>query len=243
METTSTGSAAILGSNAVTARPKGIVIGGRVRVPASALTLNGFRRWVHSRRFPRHRRASFANGEVFLEMSPEDFRSHNSPKRDIAGFLWTFLREHPIGQLIVDGMLFVNEAADVSTEPDISFCLWESFEQGRVQLCELKKGSQRYVELHGSPDLVIEIISNSSVDKDSVTLRDAYHRAGIHEYWIVDARGPSLAFEVLHRQPHGYVSATSDEQGLRHSNVLARGVALWRHADRIGGWQYTLQIV
>src|SRR5262245_43851825 len=62
-----------------------IMFQGWLRVPASALTLAGFRRWAHSRHFPRRGKASFISGEVHLDMSPEEIRSHNSVKGDVFG--------------------------------------------------------------------------------------------------------------------------------------------------------------
>ena len=43
----------------------------------------------------------------------------------------------------------------------------------------------------------MEIVSDSSVVKDTRQLRQAYARAGVHEYWLVDARGEDLLFEIL----------------------------------------------
>lgn len=40
--------------------------------------------------------------------------------------------------------------------------------------------------VHGAPDLVIEIISNSSRRLDRLTKLNLYQRAGVREYWIVD---------------------------------------------------------
>ena len=40
--------------------------------------------------------------------------------------------------------------------------------------------------IHGAPDLVIEIISNSSRRLDRLTKLNLYQRAGVREYWIVD---------------------------------------------------------
>src|SRR5256885_8764701 len=45
-----------------------------------------------------------------------------------------------------------------------------------------------YLELEGTPDMVLEVVSESSVQKDTKRLRQLYWQAGIREYWLVDAR-------------------------------------------------------
>jgi Uma2 family endonuclease len=225
-----------------TARTPGIVIGRRLRIPGSALTLDGFLRWAHSPRFPERGKVSFVNGEVHLEMSLEEVRTHNSVKRDLIVDLTPEARRRDLGQVFVDGVLLVNEAAELATEPDLMLCLWPTLESEKVKLVERDLGTGRLVELHGSPDLVVEIVSRSSVKKDTVELRASYHRAGVAEYWIVDARKAAFQFRVLHWQPDGYREATATASGRRPSLVLQAEVELTRRPDRIGGWQYALQI-
>jgi len=52
------------------------------------------------------------------------------------------------------------------------------------------------LELEGTPDMVLEVVSASSVVKDTETLLQLYWQAGIPEYWLVDARGEALEFTV-----------------------------------------------
>lgn len=51
-------------------------------------------------------------------------------------------------------------------------------------VCDQNKVDRHGV--HGAPDLVIEIISNSSRRLDRLTKLNLYQRAGVREYWIVD---------------------------------------------------------
>lgn len=41
-------------------------------------------------------------------------------------------------------------------------------------------------KIKGVPNLVVEIISPSSIENDRKLKRDVYERAGVEEYWIVD---------------------------------------------------------
>lgn len=51
-------------------------------------------------------------------------------------------------------------------------------------VCDQNKVDRHGV--HGAPDLVIEIISNSSRRLDRLTKLNLYQKAGVREYWIVD---------------------------------------------------------
>ncbi len=221
---------------------RAIIYNSRLRVPASALHLEGFRRWAHSSKFPKRGKVSYISGEVHLDMSPEEIQSHLSAKGDIFGGLWSFCRQHPVGVVYADGALLINIEADLATEPDMTFCRWETIESGRVSLVEIKPGSGRQVEIHGSPDLVVEIISKSSVKKDRQNLREAYFRAEVGEYWLIDARKKEIEFNLLQRGDSDYISADMDENGFYRSMALDRSVRLTRELNRIGGWRYTLHL-
>ena len=50
----------------------------------------------------------------------------------------------------------------------------------------------------------MEIVSPSSVSKDKKHLRECYYRAGIPEYWLIDARGEDVEFDILRRGEEKY---------------------------------------
>jgi Uma2 family endonuclease len=88
-----------------------------------------------------------------------------------------------------------------------------------VRLIEGKRGG--FTELQGSPDMVLEILSDSSQHKDKHQLRQAYWEADIPEYWLVDARTEPLQFDVLRHTARGYV-AVRKQQGWVKSRFSAR---------------------
>jgi Uma2 family endonuclease len=53
-----------------------------------------------------------------------------------------------------------------------------------VVVCDSAKIDER--GCNGAPDLVIEILSPSSVSRDFIYKLNKYHDAGVREYWIVD---------------------------------------------------------
>jgi Uma2 family endonuclease len=216
--------------------------GDRVCMPAAALDHSGFREWLKSDDFPEGVRASYIQGEVFLEMSPESIESHNKAKTEITVELGRIVRDDDLGELYSDLTLLTHPEAALSTEPDALFCSWATLESGRVRLVPRAQRADEYIELEGSPDLVVEIVSDSSQRKDLVLLRTVYARAHIAEYWLVDARGAQLRFEILVLGPEGY-SAAADATHAQPSAVLGRTFALLRERNRVGRWRYRLVAV
>ena len=107
---------------------------GAVHIPADAFVHAGFRRWVTSEGFPDRGRATFAEGEVFFEMSPESIEAHNKVKTAFTTGLERLISEENLGELYMDGALLTNERAGLSTEPDAMFASWETLERERLVL-------------------------------------------------------------------------------------------------------------
>jgi len=211
--------------------------GDRVSVPASAFALDGFRAWISAGDFPDGVRATFDRGEVLIEMSPEAIDTHNKVKAEITAVLVRIADDEDRGETFADGALLTHVEAGVSTEPDVLFASWESLESGRLRRAAGASGCA--VELVGTPDIVVEIVSPTSVRKDTKLLRAAYARAGIPEYWIIDARGDVLRFEILRLNAGQYESAV--ETGAPQPSArLGRSFTLTRRRNRAGGFTYRL---
>lgn len=207
-------------------------------IPREAHSYDGFMSWVMTDEFPEKVRVTFIDGEVGVDMAEECISTHAAVKSGVYGTMLPLVTKEDIGTFYVDGVLIGNPEAEVSNNPDGVAVLWETFESGRARFVE-RKGEPRAIE--GTPDWVLEIVSDSSVGKDTKRLREAYHRARIPEYWLIDARGPHIQFQILAWRPASYVAVPAKD-GWLYSKVFGHSFRLTRERDRIGSWTYTLAV-
>ena len=209
-----------------------------VRLPMSVTDLASFRRWAKSEESPDKTPVFFLCGEVWIDMSKEQFFSHNQLMKTISRVL-SNLETAAKGRYIPEGMLLSNELANLSGNPDGMFVSNDSFREQRVRLVD--GASSGYVELEGTPDMVLEVVSDSSVVKDNQTLRDLYWKAGIPEYWIVDGRGEEVSFTILKQTARGY-SAVRNGGGWLKSAVFGKSFRLTRRLDELGHPDFVLDV-
>lgn len=202
--------------------------------------LDRFREWAHSDYYPEHGKFSYVQGVLEAEMSPEILHEHNFVKTRITATLCNLMDETQLGELFSDRSLFVNEAVGLATEPDVMFCTWDSLQSGRVKLLSYKNSPKGMVELHGIPDLVVEIVSPSSVKKDKVRLKKAYFECGIPEYWLIDARGAKLNFTLFVRGEKEFQSVPTEADQYLFSPLFNRAFRLERTPHPIVGFRYQL---
>lgn len=214
-----------------------------VVVPPDADTLDGFRRWVASDDFPDRGNITYIDGEVLIDMNAERVETHISVKAETDRVINTIARAQDRGKYYPDGLWLTNDDADLSTEPDGTFLTWESWNAGRVEFVSWHDDYEEEVddrlEMRGSPDWLLEIVSPSSVRKDVVRLPAKYHKAGVDEYWLIDARDDALQFTIFHREPEEYAAA-EPKHGWLFSRVFELWFKLEREQDPTGGWTYTL---
>lgn len=137
-------------------------------------------------------RAELIDGELY-DMAPPDW-AHQAIVAGIVTDLNTHIRRHGGNCKAVPAPVAVNLDANDKTwvEPDV------------VVVCDPSRISKRGVE--GAPDMVVEVVSPSSVGMDYITKTARYRHAGVREYWIVDPgseqtavyrfEGDSLALRV-----------------------------------------------
>ena len=126
------------------------------------------------------KRYEIVSGVLYMSPSPR------GPHQDAAGEIFVYLREHVkltgLGLVRVAPFDVILSPNDV-VQPDVIVVLNE----------HLDRVTEKFIL--GAPDLVVEIASPSTATHDRHNKLDAYARAGVPEYWIVDP--DSRTIEVL----------------------------------------------
>ena len=116
---------------------------------------------------PKH---ELIDGDIYMMAQPSI--AHIRASRELTVQLAAYLRGKRC-EALQELAVQLNENEDTIFVPDVTvFC------------DPTKLKANRYV---GAPDMVIEIISPSSVRIDTITKFNRYLRSGVREYWIVDA--------------------------------------------------------
>jgi Uma2 family endonuclease len=199
-----------------------IVIAEQVRLPNGIKDLSTFRRWARSDQYPESGWFSYLGGDVWVDLSMERV-THNQIKSSINVVLAVLARTSIPGLFFPDRMMLVNADADLSTEPDGMFVATKSLRAKRVRLEEGGDSS----EVVGSPDMVLEVLSKSSVEKDTVLLKNLYLAAEISEYWLVDSREAEPEIEILRRIGAKYVATRKRDSWVK-SSVFGKDFRLER---------------
>ncbi|MGH7138853.1 MAG: Uma2 family endonuclease [Pirellulales bacterium] len=210
-----------------------------VHLPDGISTLAAFRHWLRSDDFPERGRICYLAGEVWVDMSKEQLFTHNQVKQELNLVIGGLVKTERLGRYFPDGAFVTNDAADLASQPDGTFVARQSLETGRVRLVEGEK--EGFLEIDGSPDMVLEVVSAGSMDKDTQTPRELYWRAQISEYWLVDARSDPLSFTILQWRPAGYAAARK-QAGWSKSKVFGRGFRLTSAPDHAGNPEYSLSV-
>ena len=106
-------------------------------------------------------------------MSPSPVWKHQDVVKDILFQIESFLRKNTLGKVLSDVDIYINEKNVY--RPDVFFV---SNEQMDIL------GNDGYV--HGSPNLVIEVLSPGTDKYDKTKKKDVYAEYGVKEYWLID---------------------------------------------------------
>jgi Uma2 family endonuclease len=211
-----------------------------IDIPPDVIDLDSFRRWAHSDQFPEHGRIWWLAGKVWADMGQEQLFTHNLVKTQIAAVLTRLVDESNLGILFGDGILLSNFEADISGTPVALFLSTATLATDRVRLIEGAESG--YVEIQGSPDMVLEVVSRSSTRKDQVILRKAYWEAGVREYWLAHARGTVPKLEILRHGSRGY-TAVRPQDGWIRSTVFDNSFRLTQSSGVGGHPKYRLEVL
>jgi len=120
-------------------------------------------------------RYELINGELFVSAAP--LMSHQRASKRLFRKLDEYVESHDLGEvyyapLDVD-LTLPGATGDTRVQPDILFVA-----KARVNIIQER--------VQGAPDLVVEILSESTARVDLFDKRDAYRAAAVKEYWVVN---------------------------------------------------------
>jgi len=144
------------------------------------------------------KRREIVEGELFMTPSPN--LDHQRIARRIGLALAVYLQANPVGEVLFAPLDVILSDFDV-LEPDLL-----------VVLNEHREILKTWVE--GTPDLVIEILSATTSNRDRGLKLKAYARHGVTEYWIVDPDERAIEVYRLGRERYSLLQVFHETETL-----------------------------
>lgn len=166
--------------------------------------------WDDIKDWPEHHgRTEIVDGE--LVMSPLPANRHQRICIRLGELIQPYVRNHDLGEFFPISVHVVL-AEHTHYEPD---------------LCFVSKARQHIAGedvIHGPPDLIVEVISESNRTHDTVVKFRDYERYGVGEYWIVDPREEYIRVSFL--EAGKYISLGTFGRGDKVISRVLNGLEL-----------------
>jgi Uma2 family endonuclease len=145
------------------------------------------------------------NGEMIQESAPSPI--HQEVLRNLLFGLETFNRQHRKGSIFCAPIdVYLDEYN--KTQPDIIF------------LTNEKRSVITKDGITGVPDLIIEIISPTSVIRDRIEKKNLYERMSVGEFWLVDPQNSTIEIYTLQDNRYELLSAATTFEGELKSGLF-----------------------
>jgi Uma2 family endonuclease len=147
-------------------------------------------------------RVELIDGEIF-NMSPAPSREHQRVLRELSTAFSNFLQgaECEVYFAPFDVRLFTENKKDTDinnvVQPDLSI------------VCDKNKLDDK--GCNGAPDLIIEVLSPSSIKMDRWNKYQLYEKAGVKEYWLVDPTNQAVDVHLLVSQQYEFQGVFTKE--------------------------------
>ena len=154
---------------------------------------------------PEGDRRELIEGEFYVVPAPNV--RHQAISRNLGLRLWELVRSHGLGQVFLAPTDVVLSPESV-VQPDILFVSNE------------RRGIITEANVSGAPDLVVEILSPSTAERDRELKLTLYARYGVREYWIVDPDDETV--EVMELGSEGAAGVRRYDAGTVESVLFPR---------------------
>ena len=132
---------------------------------------------------PDDERYELLDGEL-LVMEPAPLTAHQYVLGNLYYAMRLFSDERNLGEVYISPTDVVLSDTDV-VQPDLLFV---SYERAHIVTRE---------NIQGAPDLIVEILSPSTAERDRTLKLDLYARHGVKEYWLVDPNTKTVMVLLL----------------------------------------------
>ena len=156
-------------------------------------------------------RYELLNGE--LVMPPAPLTGHQMISMALASRLYLYVNERGMGTVVAAPTDVVLSDTDV-VQPDVLFV---SSQRSQILTRE---------NVRGAPDLVVEILSPATAERDRTVKLDLYAQHGVIEYWIVDSDAKTVTVLLRGEGGFGVVGVYGKGETLRSPTLTGFNVAL-----------------
>ena len=151
------------------------------------------------------------DGELILVASPN--MDHQEAVTNLGTSLSVFVKEHDLGKIYFapTDVLFTDTEV---VQPDLLFISNE------------REHIRTPANIQGSPDLIVEVLSPSSVRRDWSYKRELYASYGVREYWIVDPVHQIVSVMLLQDGELNIVGAYTEGDTVTSSTLEGFSISL-----------------
>ena len=145
------------------------------------------------RKWPDDERWELIDGLAYA-MSPSPWVEHQDRALEVGRRLADFLEDKPCRAFIAPLDVFL-QAADGKAESDKDGDGDIVVQPDVMAVCDPDKIHPDGI--YGAPDFVVEVLSDSTANKDFGVKKELYERCGVREYWIVQPETDTVFQYVL----------------------------------------------
>ena len=150
------------------------------------------------------------NGYLMKKSAPRP--QHQNISINLSFYLLGFIKENKMGKLFTAPIdVFLDDLNAV--QPDLVFISTD------------KQNMITNDGIIGIPDLMIEIISPSSVIRDRVDKKNLYERLNVSEYWIIDPQYQDIEVYTIQNGRYELYSGVTMFEGVLKSTIF-EGIAI-----------------
>ena len=151
--------------------------------------------------------------DCVLIMPPAPNTAHQSVQTELGWRMARFVRERGLGHFFFAPTDVVLSETDV-VQPDLLFISGE------------RAGIITPANIQGAPDLIVEIRSDSTAERDETLKRQLYAERGVQEYWLVDPDAATIAVLLLRGDAYAEETVYSMGQTLTSPTLAGFSVNL-----------------